>query len=60
MLAVDRPGEDLGTGGLPGPPGTGEEIGVGQPSGSHLPLEGIGNVGLAHHIVEGPGPPFAV
>ena len=27
---------------------------------SHLPLEGLGDMGLPHHIVKGSGPPFAV
>ena len=60
VLAVDGPGQDLGAGGLAGAPGAGEEIGVAQTAGGHLPLERLGNMGLAHHIVKGAGPPFAV
>ena len=60
VLAVHRPGQDLGAGGLAGAPGAGEEIGVAQTAGGHLPLERLGNMGLAHHIVKGAGPPFAV
>ena len=34
--AVDRPGEDLGAGGLAGAPGAGEKVGVGQTGGGYL------------------------
>ena len=60
VLAVDRPGEDLGAGGFAGAPGAGEQIGVGQPPRFHLALQRVGDVGLAHHVVEGTGPPFSV
>ena len=60
VLAVHRPGQNLGAGGLAGAPGAGEEVGVAQPSGGHLTLEGFGDVSLAHHVVKGAGPPFAV
>ena len=60
VFAVDCPGQNLGAGGLAGAPGAGEEIGVGQAAGGHLALQCLGNMGLAHHIVKGAGPPFAV
>ena len=60
MLTVDRPGQDLGAGGLARAPGAGEQIGMGEAAGSHLPLEGLSDMGLPHHIVKGSGPPFAV
>ena len=59
-LAVYRPGQDLGTGGLAGAPGASEQIGVGEPVPRHLLLEGVGNVALPHHVVKGAGPPLAV
>ena len=60
IFAVDGPGEDLGAAGLAGASGAGEEIGMGGTAGSDLLLQGIGDMGLAHHIIKGFGPPFAV
>ena len=60
VLAVHRPGQNLGAGGLAGAPGAGKEVGVGQPPGGHLALEGLGDVVLPHHVVKGAGPPLAV
>ena len=60
ILAIDRPGQDLGAGGLAGAPGAGEQVGVGQPVPGHLLLQRVGDVGLAHHVVEGAGAPLAV
>ena len=60
VLTVHRPGQNLGAGGLAGAPGAGKEVGVGQPPGGHLALEGLGDVVLPHHVVKGAGPPFAV
>ena len=57
---VGRPGQNFGAGGLAGAPGAGEEIGMGQPPGLDLGLEGGGDVLLAHHIVKGDGSPFAI
>ena len=59
-LTVHRPGQQLGAGGFARPPGAGEQVGVGQPPGLHLALEGLGDVALAHHLVEGAGAPLAV
>ena len=59
-LAVHRPGQDLGAGGLARPPGPSEQIGVGQPPPRHLLLQSVGDMALAHHIVKSAGPPFAV
>ena len=59
-FAVHRPGQQLGAGGLARPPGAGEQVGVGQPPGRHLALEGLGDVALAHHLVKGAGAPLAV
>ena len=60
MLTVHRPGQQLGTGCLSGAPGTGKEVGVGEPSLLDLPLQSLGNMVLVHHIVEGAGTPFTV
>ena len=60
IFAVHRPGQNLGAGGLARPPGAGEQVGMGQPSRGHLTLQGVGNMGLTHHVVEGFGPPFSV
>ena len=60
MFTVHRPGQDLGAGGLARSPGAGKQVGVAQPAGGHLALERVGDMGLAHHIVKGAGPPFAV
>ena len=60
LLAVDGLGEDLGTGGLSGAPGAGEEVGVAQPVLGHLAAEGGGDVLLTHHVGEDLGPPLAV
>ncbi len=60
VLAVHRPGQDLGAGSLARPPGAGEQIGVRQPSHRRLALQGVGDVLLAHHVVKGAGPPLAV
>ena len=59
-LAVHRPGQDLGAGGLSGSPGSGEQIGVAQPSAGHLLLQGLGDMLLPHHVVKGAGAPLAV
>ena len=60
VFTVHRPGQDLGAGGLSRSPGAGKQVGVAQPAGGHLALERVGDMGLAHHIVKGAGPPFAV
>ena len=60
ILAVHRPGQDLRAGGLAGAPGAGKQVGVGQPPGLYLALEGLGDMSLPHHIVKGAGPPLAV
>ena len=58
--AVYRPGQNLRAGGLSRAAGAGKEVRVGQPPGLHLALERLGDMALAHHIVKGAGPPFAV
>ena len=60
VLTVHRPGQDFGAGGLAGAPGAGKEVSMRQATGGHLPLEGVGNMALAHHVVEASGPPLAV
>jgi hypothetical protein len=60
IFAVDGPGEDLGTAGLAGTAGTGEEISMGGSASGYLLLERIGDMGLTHHVIKGFGPPFAV
>ena len=60
MLAVDRPGEDLGAGGFARSTGSGEQVCVGQTAGAYLPLQGFGDMLLTHHIAEGAGAPFSV
>ena len=58
--AVDRPGEDLGAGGLAGAPGAGEEVGMGGAALRHLLFQRFGDVFLPDDIGEHLGPPFAV
>ena len=60
MLAAHRPGQDLGTGGLAGTAGAGEQIGVAGAAGRHLIAQSAGDVVLAKDIVKGQGPPFTV
>ena len=60
IFAVYRPGQNFGAGGLACSPGAGEQVGVGQPSGRRLALQGVGDVLLTHHVVEGAGPPFSI
>ena len=60
VQAVDRLGDDLGTGGLPGPAGTGEQVGVGKLPGRNLIFQGQGDMVLANHPVEIPRAPFPV
>ena len=60
ILAVHRPGQDFGAGGLPGPPGAGEQVGVGQPSRRYLAFQGLRDVFLSHDLVKGTGAPLAV
>ena len=60
MLAVDRLGQNFCAGGLPGATGPGEEVGVREPALGRLTAQGLGDMGLSHHIGEGLGPPFAI
>ena len=60
LFAVHRFGQDLGAGRLPGAPGTGKQIRMGQPPLRHLALERFRNMPLSHHIFKGLGPPFAI
>ena len=60
VQAVDRLGEDTGTGGLACTAGTGKKIGMGSTALCHLPLQGIGDVALSHHFGKSSGPPFAI
>ncbi len=58
--AVDRLREDLRAGGLTGPAGAGEEVGVGHLALPHLVLEGAGDVLLGDHVGKAPRPPLAI
>ena len=60
VQAVDGLGQNPGAGGFAGAPGAGEQIGVGRAALGHLPLEGAGDVVLAHHLGKGFGPPFPI
>ena len=60
VKAVHRPGQQLGAGGLARAAGAGEQIGVRHAARGHLPLEGLGDMLLPHHIVKGAGSPLAV
>ena len=60
VLAVDRPGQDLGAGGLTGPPCPREQIGMGKTAGRHLALQRFCNVLLPDHLVKRAGAPLAV
>ena len=60
VQAVDRPGQDLGAGGLARPPRAGEQVGVGNAPPHHLVLQGEGHLGLAHHVGKELGPVFPV
>ena len=60
VLAVHRLGQDAGAGGLAGAAGAGEQVGVAHAALRHLALEGVGDMGLAHHLGKGPGTVFTV
>ena len=60
VLAVYCLGKNLGAGGLAGAPGTGEQIGMAHTAGGDLVFQGRHDALLAHHVLEGAGPPFAV
>ena len=60
VQAVHRFCQNLCTGGLSGPSGTGEQVGVGHPAGHEFVLEGYCHLGLAHHVCKDLRPPFPV
>mgnify|MGYP000108003775 CR=1 FL=1 len=60
MLAVDRLGQDLGTGGLAGPARADEQVGMGQTPGLDLLFERLGNMLLTDDVVKGLRAVFAV
>ena len=60
MLAVDRLGQDLGTGGLAGPARADEQVGMGQTPGLDLLFERLGNMLLTDNVVKRLRPVFAI
>ncbi len=60
MLAVHRPCQYLGAGGLSRAPGAGKQVSVGKPPLLDLPFQCLCNMALPHHVVKRAGPPFAV
>ena len=60
MKAVHRLRQDFGHTGLPGAPGTGKKIGMGQAVLFNGPLKGDGNMFLPHHLRKRAGPPLSI
>ena len=55
-LAVERPGQDAGRGGLAAAARAGEQVGVVDPVVGQRPLQRLGDMLLADHVGEGVGP----
>lgn len=59
-LTIDGSGQDLGACRFARPPRSGKEVSMRKPARRHLPLECIGDMGLAYHIIKCAGPPFSI
>ena len=60
VLAVDRPGQDAGAGGLAGAAGADEDIGMGEAVVFDLVFKGFSDVLLPDDLIEGLRAPFSI